>query len=104
MKLRTRMNKKSVMGIPWYTEDSWNEMKNISEDKENFHSNFQEWLASADKSIVHLSNQNRPFLRLDIDPISYSWWCDKNSVKKDKDSRRAYIKYVLENKIKNASS
>ncbi|MEM8845133.1 MAG: hypothetical protein AAGB35_08835 [Pseudomonadota bacterium] len=97
-------NKKSVMGVPWYTEDTWNEMRNISEDEENFHSNFQEWLATADKSIVLLTTQNRPFLRLDIDPISYSWWCDKNSLKKDRDSRRAYIQYVLDSKIKSRAS
>lgn len=96
-----RKQKKGAMGVPWYTESAWNEMKKIAEDQENFHASFQEWLAYADRSIVLLTNINRPFIRLDIDPVSYSWWCEKNTLNKDKHSRRLYIQYLLENKQKN---
>ena len=99
MSLPAYKDKQSVMGIPWYTEHTWKQMKDISEDKENFHDNFQTWLASVDKSIVVLTNISRPFLRLDIDPVSYSWWCDKNSMKKDKESRCLYIQYLLQSKL-----
>ena len=85
------------MGVPWYTERTWNHMKKISEDQDSFHNSFQEWLAFADRSIVLLTNIHRPFIRLDIDPISYSWWCEKNSMGKNKESRRQYIQYLLEN-------
>ena len=91
--------KNGFMGVPWYTENTWNEMKNICEDKDSFHNNYQEWLAYSDKSIVLLTSQKRPFLRLDIDPISYTWWCKKNSFKMDKISRRAYTEYLLESKL-----
>ena len=103
MSLPAYKDKQSVMGIPWYTENTWQKMKEISEDKENFHENFQTWLAIVDKSIIGLTNINRPFLRLDIDPVSYSWWCDKNSMKKDKESRRQYVQFLLHNKLKEKS-
>ena len=92
--------KPSVIGIPWYNERAWRRMKEISEDKESFHQTYQLWLANADKSIVLLTNRDQAFERLNIDPTSYSWWCENQSLKRDKESRRAYIQYLLQNKIK----
>lgn len=99
-----RKHKKGAMGVPWYTESTWNEMKKIAADQDNFHNSFQEWLAYADRSIVHLTNINRPFVRLNIDPISYSWWCKKNSLEKNRESRRQYIQYLLENQQKKSQA
>lgn len=95
-------NKKdaAVIGIPWYSERSWKNMKEISVDKDSFHESYQVWLAHADKSVVILTNRDKPFERLQIDPVSYSWWCENQSIKRDKESRRAYIQYLLESKVK----
>ncbi|MFK8026625.1 MAG: hypothetical protein AB8C40_01035 [Gammaproteobacteria bacterium] len=90
----------AVVGIPWYSERSWVKMKEISDDQENFHASYQIWLAHADKSVVLLTNRSKAFERLMIDPVSYSWWCENNSLRRDKESRRMYIQYLLENTIK----
>ncbi len=89
----------AVVGIPWYSERSWRKMKEIADDQENFHDSYQVWLAHADKSVVILTNRNKPFERLQIDPVSYSWWCENQSCRRDKESRRMYIQYLLKNKI-----
>ena len=89
----------TVVGIPWYSERAWKRMKEISDDRESFHESYQIWLAHADKSVVLLTNRNRPFERLSIDPVSYSWWCENQSIRRDKESRRAYIQYLLEQKL-----
>jgi hypothetical protein len=90
----------AVVGIPWYSERSWKKMKEISADQENFHESYPMWLASADKSVVILTNRNKPFERLKIDPVSYTWWCENQSIQRDKESRRSYIQYLLQNKLK----
>tara|TARA_R110002074_G_scaffold304724_2_gene475976 strand:+ start:33 stop:344 length:312 start_codon:yes stop_codon:yes gene_type:complete len=89
----------AVVGIPWYSERAWKKMKALADDQENFHASYQVWLAHADKSVVILTNRNKPFERLNIDPVSYSWWCENQSIRRDKESRRKYINYLLENKI-----
>ena len=89
----------AVVGIPWYSERSWRKMKDISDDQENFHNSYQVWLAHADKSVVILTNRNKPFERLQIDPVSYSWWCENQSIRRDKESRRMYIQYLLKCKM-----
>jgi hypothetical protein len=90
----------AVVGIPWYSERSWKKMKEISDDQENFHDSYQVWLAYADKTVVILTNRNKPFERLNIDPVSYSWWCENRSIQRDKESRRMYIQYLLESTVK----
>lgn len=100
--MSSQHNKKesaAIIGIPWYSERSWKKMKEISDDQDSFHESYQVWLAHADKSVVILTNRNKPFERLKIDPISYSWWCENQSLKRDKESRRAYVQYLLENKL-----
>ncbi len=99
-KKNIKKEQRAVVGIPWYTERSWKNMKDISDDQENFHDSYQIWLAHADKSVVILTNRERPFERLNIDPTSYSWWCENQSIPRDKESRRLYIQYLLENKLK----
>jgi len=100
--MSSQQNKKesaAIIGIPWYSERSWKKMKEISDDQENFHESYQVWLAHADKSVVILTNRNKPFERFKIDPVSYSWWCENQSFRRDKESRRAYVQYLLENKL-----
>ena len=87
--------KEPVIGIPWYNKRTWLRMKEICEDTENFHTSYQLWLASADKSIVLCTNRGQTFKRLNIDPTSYAWWCENNAFKRDKKSRRAYVRYLL---------
>lgn len=91
--------KLAVVGVPWYTERAWMKMKEICIDKENFHSSYQLWLANADKSIVLMTNRNKPFEKLKIDPTSYDWWCENQALRRDKESRRSYIQYLLDNKV-----
>ena len=88
-----------VVGVPWYTERAWTKMKEICVDKDSFHSSYQLWLANVDKSIVLLTNRGKPFEKLNIDPISYDWWCENQALRRDKESRRSYIQYLLNNKI-----
>ena len=91
-----------IVGIPWYSERSWLKMKEIASDPESFHPSYQVWLAHADKSVVILTNRDKPFERLNIDPTSYAWWCENQSIKRDKESRRAYVQYLLQNKLNQA--
>lgn len=56
-------------------------------------------LPRADKNVIHLTNQDKPFETLNINPVSYSRWYENQSLKKDKESRHAYIQYLLENKL-----
>jgi len=95
-----KQNQAAVVGIPWYTERSWKRMKEIADDQENFHQTYQAWLANADKSVVILTNRDKPFERLNIDPISYSWWCENMAVMRNKESRRMYIQYLLQKELK----
>ena len=90
----------TVVGIPWYSERSWKKMKEIFADQENFHGLYPMWLACADKSVVTLTNLNKPFERLNINPASYSWWCENQSIRRNKESRRSYLQYLLQNKLK----
>ncbi len=75
-------------------------MKEISKDKESFHKSYAVWLAHADKSVVILTNRCKPFERLSIDPVSYAWWCQNWSLEHDKFSRRAYVQYLLKQKLR----
>ena len=94
----------TIIGIPWYSQKSWLKMKEIASDQENFYQSYQVWLAHADKSVVILTNRGKPLERLNIDPTSYAWWCENQCIKRDKESRRSYVQYLLENKIKSASA
>ena len=93
-----------VVGVPWYNEKSWKEMKALAEDKDQLHESYQKWLASADKSIVLMTNRGELFERLYIDPIHYTWWCKKKVFRRNRASRSLYTKYLLNKKIAQSHS
>lgn len=89
-----------VIGIPWYTEESWRKMKALAEDGDRFHSSYPQWLAYADRATVILTNRQKLFERLSIEPLDYLVWCQKRSLKRNSDSRIRYTQYMLKQKIK----
>lgn len=89
-----------VVGIPWYSRNDWYKMKALAEDKERFHTSYEQWLATTDKSVVILTNRKKYFERLNVDPIHYAFWCNHKSLDKNKESRTAYTQYLLHKKIK----
>ena len=97
---RKQRNSLAVVGIPWYSPEDWYKMKALAEDKERFHFNYEQWLANTDKSVVILTNRNKLFERINIDPIYYSYWCDKKSLGKNRESRTAYTQHLLNKKIR----
>ena len=97
---RRQKNSLAVVGIPWYSREDWYKMKALAEDKERFHTDYAQWLANTDKSVVILTNRKKLFERINIDPIYYSYWCDKKSLNKNKESRTAYTQHLLNKKIR----
>ena len=89
-----------VVGIPWYTEDTWYKMKALADDKERFHATYQEWFLNTDKSIIILTNRGKLFERLQIDPLDYAHWCKQKSYNRNRPSRTAYTQYLLRRKLK----
>jgi len=88
-------NKELQVGVPWYSEMQWLEMKALCTDQENFYETYGEWRREADKAIVEISNRGLHVKRLFIYVETFKGWCSYHRLQANKNARKKFINYLL---------
>ncbi|MFA6972533.1 MAG: hypothetical protein WC208_14210 [Gallionella sp.] len=95
-RLRAKKRSQSLLiGVTWYTEESWAQVKATAADPECFEASFQKWKAMAIKA-------QREFLRSGVRAIGYHIipqeffaWCALNSQENNATSRAEFVSEKL---------
>lgn len=93
--LEAQHNKELQVGVPWYTEMQWLEMKALCSDTDNFFDSYQEWRREADKAIVEITNRGLYVKRLFIYVETFKGWCSYHRLQTNKKARKKFISYLL---------
>lgn len=56
-----------VMGVSWYRPDQWHRLWEISEDKENFESTYEESLVDSEKKFQQFEAQGFRPIKVEVD-------------------------------------
>ena len=88
-------NKELQVGVPWYTEMQWLDMKALCTDPENFFESYGEWRREADKAIVEITNRGLHVKRLFIYVDTFKGWCTYHRLQTNKLARKKFISYLL---------
>jgi len=78
-KLRAMKNDKArseepVIGVAWYGREQWPRLLEISTDRDELEDSYDEWLASAGKTLGLLGSQGLNAVRVDIDTEELLAW------------------------------
>ena len=95
----TSVSKLSVIGVPWYDRDEWEETRKLCEDPECFDESYSQWSSHAEKAIVALLRRGEPFERIRIHAQEYAAWCGQHKVSKNRRSRIKYVQLLLKQKL-----
>ena len=82
---------KTVVALAWYFPAQYEMMATISEDSEDLHHTYDQWLSNYGRVTAGLAESGRGFQRVTIDPQHWLQWCEKNKRPLNSDSRQAYI-------------
>lgn len=95
---RLRAKKRSqalLIGLTWYTEETWAKVRASAADPERFEDSFKKWKAMAIKAQREFQRSGVHAVACHIDPEEFAAWRMSNDQENNATSRAEYVSEVL---------
>lgn len=95
-RLRAKQRTQSmVVGVTWYTEESWARVKATAVDPECFEDSFAQWKAVAVAARRNFQRSGILALECLIEPEDFAAWCARNQQENNSTARGEYVSEKL---------
>ena len=92
-------SQKTVIGLPWYSEEEWRHMQQYCSDPESFYDNYGQWKREAERAVVTISNLGYVVKMLPIFHETFKGWCAFHRMRPNKLARKRFTSYLLKREI-----
>ncbi|HAF45182.1 MAG: hypothetical protein A2100_02355 [Sideroxydans sp. GWF2_59_14] len=94
LKAKTR-SQTMIIGVTWYTEETWAQVKATATDPECFEDSFEKWKAVAIAARRNFQRSGVRALECLIVPAEFSAWCAQHGQENNSTSRAEFVSEVL---------
>jgi hypothetical protein len=95
-RLRAKKRTQSmIVGLTWYTDENWKQVKAKAKDPECFENSFAEWQAMAVSARREILRSGARALEFYIIPQELFDWCELNSKVNNAESRAEFVSEKL---------
>ncbi len=95
-RLRAKKRSQSLLiGVTWYTEESWAQVKATASDPECFEDTFIKWKAMAVSTRREFQRSGVRAVEYNINPQELAAWCALNSQENNATSRAEFVSEKL---------
>ncbi|MFA6921130.1 MAG: hypothetical protein WC216_04755 [Gallionella sp.] len=95
-RLRAKKRSQSLLiGVTWYTEETWGEVKATATDPERFEDSYLKWKAMAIKAQREFLRSGVRAIECQIVPEKFAAWCMLNNQENNATSRAEYVSETL---------
>jgi hypothetical protein len=84
----------SAVGIPWYTPQSYERIRQLMLDGHDFPLTHGEWLLTAEKVVENCKRRGTVPVRANIEPQPFAEWCKSRGMPIDRRARVAFANAV----------
>ena len=84
-----------IVGIAWYTQEDWTEIKTVFEDAASLPKSYADWLAFAELSLQTLEHQGISAYKVYIIPTEFTAWCQKRGLRINAFARMQYANAMI---------
>jgi hypothetical protein len=84
-----------IIGLTWYTEETWAQVKKSATDPERFEATFLQWKAMAITARREFQRSGVHAVECHIVPEEYFAWCAINNQENNATSRAEYVSVKL---------
>lgn len=90
-----RRSQQLVVGVTWYTEETWAQVKATATDPECFDSSFEKWKAAAVTARRNFQRSGILALECQIVPEEFFAWCAENNHENNAAARADFVSVTL---------
>ncbi len=83
----------SVIGMAWYLEEDFEEIKRLMSDGHTLHRTYAEWLKAATTGEEHQRRAGCTVVRAIIRPAEFKQWCQSRGLNLDSKARMAFANH-----------
>ena len=84
-----------VIGIAWFKDEpTYRRALAIFTDSENMPATYEDWQALVGRECEEIKDGGNIALRADIDPETFTGWCNRHGFKADSRGRTAFVNHV----------
>jgi hypothetical protein len=95
-RLRAKNRSQSLLiGVTWYTEETWAQVKATATDPKCFEESFQKWEAMAVKTRREFQRSGVRAIECQIVPYEFFEWCALNNQENNSASRAEFVSEKL---------
>ncbi len=87
---------KAVLGIAWYTRETWERLREVAADLQALDDTFDEWERGALAAVRDLESMGRRIRKVPMDIEALVTWCHEQHRLLDSAARAAYVTYLLQ--------
>lgn len=91
----------SVVGMVWYHEKDYPEVKKIMEDSRKLPDTYAQWLKQANQGFQQLTAQGHRVEKVHLDPSTFPVWCGERRLKIDANARMTFANEAVAWKYRN---
>jgi hypothetical protein len=96
------MNIRAV-GIPWYREEDWQEIRRVMIDAAKLHDRYEEWLKAASQLEKRIRDSGQIAERVYIDPKEFPAWCGLRNLNVDAEARTFFANEFVARKYRHSN-
>ncbi len=89
--------KVSKVGIAWYRESEYDELRKLFVDSDRWASTYAEWLPLAEKALKKLQDEGQVVVKAYIHLNTFPEWCKKRGLPLDSKARMAFANEFANN-------
>jgi hypothetical protein len=90
-----KRNKAMLVGVTWYTEETWAQVKATATDPECFEDSFPKWKAMAVATVREFLRSGVQAIECQINPEEFSAWCTLNNEVNNSAARAEFVSQKL---------
>lgn len=79
-----------VIGMSWYLEEDFEEIKRVMTDSHTLHRTYAEWFKAATTGEEHQRRAGQHVIRAIIRPQAFKQWCEQRGLNIDSKARMAF--------------
>ena len=84
-----------VIGIAWFKDEpTYRKALAIFTDSENMPATYEDWQALVGRQCEEIKGGGNIAIRADIDPETFTDWCNRRGFKADSQGRTAFVNHV----------
>jgi hypothetical protein len=92
------------VGVAWYTEAEWHQLRHIAADPEELEPTYADWKRVAEAALRHLAAAGVLPEPIDVSVAALQAWCRQQGRPIDGDARAAFASELLRRRYEGATS